>query len=72
MLSTEKDAIQSAKQNKQTLTAKRRANREIAVEFYITIMGDMQALLPLRDCTVYLSDKYDSGRHGPRSRGQGE
>jgi hypothetical protein len=55
------DTIRTAKGNKRPLTAKRRANREIAVEFYSTIMGDMQALLPLRDRTVHLRDAYDKG-----------
>lgn len=43
------------------LTPKRRENRELAVEFYSTIMGDMQALLPLRDRTFHLRDQYDKG-----------
>jgi hypothetical protein len=55
------DAIRTARGNKKTLTVKRRANREIAVEFYSTIMGDMQALLPLRDRTIHLRDTYDKG-----------
>lgn len=55
------DMIRTAKGNKRPLTAKRRAYREIAVEFYSTIMGDMQALLPLRDRTVHLRDAYDKG-----------
>jgi hypothetical protein len=52
----------TAKGNKKPLTPKRRANREKAVDFYRTILADMQALQTLRDKTVHLRDTYDRGQ----------
>jgi hypothetical protein len=60
-LRDEIDALRIAKGNKKPLTVKKRENREIAVEFYSTIMGDMQALLPLRDRNSHLRDRNDKG-----------
>jgi hypothetical protein len=51
-----------AKGNKTPLTPKRRTNREKAVDFYRTILSDMQALQTLRDRTMHLRDTYDRGQ----------
>jgi hypothetical protein len=52
------DQIRAAK----IINSKTRGKKEIASQFYSTILADTQALLPLRDRTMHLRDSCDQGQ----------